>query len=363
MIRAFLFLWILSSTLPLLAKGGTENSSSPASEENSSSFQRPVRDLINQLPPSELQEALGQLRSNYVDPNALKNPEIDETAIESLVARLGPGAGIQAKEEAEKPVHDRPFKTELIFSHFGYIRLGELNFENLSQLDGTLNDFRTHDCAGLILDMRTMPPNSDYSLAAAIVSRFAPKGQPIFKLWQRKDNQEKWFTSSADPIYSGPIAILVNSANAGASETIAGTLRSKVHALVIGQKTSGRAVEYKQYPVGKRLLLSVAVGQIQIPGEPSIFPNGLIPDITVTFPNPQQDNVLALGDAQGVADLILDEERPHTNEAALVAGKSPDLDAFEAEQVPGKHDRVKPKDLVIQHALDFLITTSIYRGN
>ena len=362
MIRAFLSLWILSSTLLFLAKGGTKGSSSD-SEGNSSSFQSPVRDLINQLPSSELQEALRQLRSNYIDPNALKNPEIDEIAIESLVARLGSGVCIQTKEESEKPVQDRPFKSELIFSQFGYIRLGGLNQEKLGQLDNALNDFHAHDCAGLILDMRTMSPNGDYSLAAAIVSRFVPKGQPVFKLWQRKDNQEKLFISSADPIYNGPIAVLVNSANAGASEAIAATLRSKVHALVIGEKTSGRAVEYKQYPVGKRLLFSVAVGQIQIPGAPPIFPDGLTPDIAVTFPNPQQDNVLALGDTKGIADLILDEERPHINEAALIAGKSPDLDAFEADQFPGKQDHVKPKDLVIQRALDFLTAISVYRGN
>jgi hypothetical protein len=354
MFRAFLFVSIQMALL-LLAKGA-DPSSSP--NDTVTPAANPVRDLIQQVPSSELQDALGQLRSNYIDPNALKNPEIDETAIESLVARLGPGALIQAREEIEKPVEIRPFKSELVFSQYGYIRLGAITRTNLAQLDNALSDFR--NATGLILDLRTMPANTDYPLAAAIASRFVPKGQLLFKIIH--DNQEQPFLSIADPAYAGPIAVLVDHSDPGVSETVAGILRSKVHALIIGEKTSGRAVEYKQFPIGKRLLLSVATNKIDIPGLPAIFPNGLVPDIVVKIPDPEQENILRLGDAKDIQELVMDEERPHTNEAALVAGKSPDIDAYEADQAPGKRDRIKPKDVVIQRALDFLTAISIYRG-
>src|ERR1700736_502313 len=202
MLRVYLLLPILAATFPLLAKeGGPAISPSPIN----SPPKNPVSDLIQQLPSSELQEALAQLRSNYIDPAALKNPEIDETALESLVARFGPGAMIQTKEEVEQPLPFRPFKAELLYSQFVYIRLGGVTQNTLTQLDAALHDFR--DAAGLVLDLRTVQQTSDYTLAAAIASRFVPKGQPIFKLV--REAQEKPFVTNVDPLFSGPITVLV----------------------------------------------------------------------------------------------------------------------------------------------------------
>jgi carboxyl-terminal processing protease len=196
-----------------------------------------------------------------------------------------------------------------------------------------------------------MPPGSDFQLAADILSRFVPKGRVLFKLVKQKEGQERIYTSAADPIFSGPIAVLVSPENAGTAEAIAGTLRNEVHALIVGQKTSGRAVEYEQYLVGEGLVLTVAVGKLVILGTPTIFPNGLMPDIPVTFPKQQQDAVLG----------FYDEERPHTNEAALVAGKNPDLDEYVTEYTNRNSKPHPPKDLVLQRAIDFLTTISVFR--
>ena len=112
----------------------------------------------------------------------------------------------------------------------------------------TLKNLVARGATGLILDLRTMPPGSDFQLAADILDRFVPKGRVLFKLVEAEGGGERAYTSSADPIFSGPIAVLVSQENAGTAEAIAGTLRSEVHALIIGQKTSGRAVEYEQLP-------------------------------------------------------------------------------------------------------------------
>jgi hypothetical protein len=108
-------------------------------------------------------------------------------------------------------------------------------------------------------------------------------------------------------------------------------------------------------------VLTVAVSELVIPGLPPIFPNGLAPDIDVPFSKQQQDNILALTDESGLGNYIFDEERPHTNEAALVAGKNPDLDAYESYQSTGKMTERKPKDIVLQRAIDFLTTIGVYR--
>jgi Peptidase family S41 len=323
---------------------------------------KPIRDLVNELDQAGLQRVIEKLQSSYVDSGALTNQEINQAAVEGLLSRLGPGASLQTKAQTEKPAPVRPFRSELIQTQFGYLRLGSFTQSGLPQLDEALNNFRNRGATGLVVDLRTMEPGSDFRLAADILSRFVPKGKVLFTLVEPKGGEAQAYTSSLDPIFTGPIAVLVSQDNAGSAEAVAGTLRDQLHALIIGQKTSGRAVEYEQYPIGDNLLLTVAVKELLIPGAPLIFPNGLSPDIAVPFPKQLQDAILALTDQNGVVDYILDEERPHTNEAALVAGKNPDLDAYEADHGNGKSKQQHVKDVVLQRAIDFLTTISVFRA-
>jgi C-terminal processing protease CtpA/Prc len=234
---------------------------------------------VNQLDQTGIQEVIEQLRSNYVDPSALTNQEINEAAVEGLLSRLGPGAAIQTRAQVEQPARNSPFRSDLIEKQFGYVRFGAFTQQNLAQLDDALHGFIAGGASGLILDLRTMPPGSDFQLAADIVDRFVPKGRVLFKLVPQKQGRERIYTSVADPIFSGAIAVLVSPENAGTAEAIAGTLRSEVRALIIGQTTSGRAVEYERYLIGTGLVLTVAVSKLVIPDTPTIFPNGLTPDI------------------------------------------------------------------------------------
>src|SRR6267154_6004497 len=63
---------------------------------------KPLRDLVSQLDQAGLQQVIEQLRSSYVDSNALTNQEINQAAVEGLLSRLGPGAGLETKPQAKQ---------------------------------------------------------------------------------------------------------------------------------------------------------------------------------------------------------------------------------------------------------------------
>ena len=250
-LRSHLCLFILCTTL---AFGQPPAGNSPPTDTARSTTAdgevkaRSMRDLVNHLNQTGLQQVIEQLRSNYVDPNALTNQGINEATVEGLISKLGPGATIETKADSEKVLPNRPFKSDLIEKQFGYVRLGSFAARDLAQLDGALTDLRAKGATGVILDLRTMPPGSEFDLAAAIADRFIPKGKILFKLVGSKESGDRVFTSTVDPIFSGPVATLVSSDNAGTAEAIAGALRSQIHSLIFGQKTSGRAVEYAHIP-------------------------------------------------------------------------------------------------------------------
>jgi carboxyl-terminal processing protease len=212
---------------------------------------------------------------------------------------------------------------------------------------------------GLIIDLRTVSEDSDYDLANSVLSRFISSGERTFELTEKGTSESKKFTAKSAPLYQGPIAVLVDRQTAGAAEVIAGVLKTKQRALLIGQPTGGRAVKYKTEPMGD-LMVSVAQSEVQIAGLPLIFPGGLIPDIVVNMPQETENQILTQTDSGSLEPYIADEERPRLNEAALVNGTNPELDAYE-EQESGKIAKAQLKDEPLQHAIDFLITLSLYK--
>jgi len=321
----------------------------------------PTKSLVDQLGPTQFQEILSRLRSNYVDPTAVNTQALDQAAMIELLSKLGPGVRLRLRSELEKPTTARPFRSEILNDHFGYIRCGTLNQNTLVKLDDALGIFRNQNVRGVIVDLRTSPESTDYHLAGEFISRFVLKDTLAYRIVGAKADQERSFSSTLDPLYQGALAVLVDEETSGAAEVVAAALKVKAHALLIGQKTTGSAAEYQSSPIGNNLLLAIAVTQVQVPGYPAIFPNGLQPDISVSQPVGQERSVLAESDNQSSAPFITDEPRQHLNEAALVAGTNPELDAYEAQQ-SGQSQPAKPKDPMLQRALDFLITVNLYKA-
>jgi hypothetical protein len=320
----------------------------------------PTKSLVDQLGPTQYQEILSQLRSNYVDPTAVNTQALDQAAMVELLSKLGPGVRLRLRSEIAKPTTARPFRSEILNDHFGYIRCGTLNQNTLVKLDDALGTFRNQNVRGVIVDLRTTPESTDYHLAGEFISRFVLKDTLAYRIVGSKADQERSFSSTLDPLYQGALAVLVDEETSGAAEVIAAALKVKAHALLIGQKTTGSAAEYQTSPIGNNLLLAIAVTQVQVPGYPAIFPNGLQPDILVSQPVDQERSVLAESDNQSSAPFITDEPRQHLNETALVAGTNPELDAYEAQQ-SGQTQPAKPKDAMLQRAVDFLITVNLYK--
>jgi hypothetical protein len=64
----------------------------------------------------------------------------------------------------------------------------------------------------------------------------------------------------------------------------------------------------------------------------------------------------------GMSQFVFESERPHMNEAALLAGRNPELDALEAAQRRGRNaEKPQPRDPVLQRAVDVVTSLSIYQ--
>src|SRR2546430_17042403 len=80
--------------LPAQAPSGTASqvaSKSPALPSASPSVTPTTEDLVNSLGPADLQAVITLLKSNFVDPDAITDTELNRATVEGLMVRLPRG--------------------------------------------------------------------------------------------------------------------------------------------------------------------------------------------------------------------------------------------------------------------------------
>ena len=316
----------------------------------------PPKDAADALSEDELKGVIQTLRDAYVRPAELDDVALARARFQGMLERLGNGVRIFAGPTSSGG-EKQPFHAELLPDETAYIRLGTLSSDAIAALDTTLAAY-SKTPAALILDLRATPPNADFEQAAEVCRRFCPKGRILFSIKRTRANDEEVLTSRMNPTWHGTLVVLVDGDTAGSGEVIAAVLRTHVAAYVIGQQTRGEAAQFEEIPMAQGRVLKVAVGEVTLPDATPVFPGGLRPDLVVDVPQEKTDEVLfaALGEKE-LAPLITDQQRPRMNEAALVAGTNPELEALQITQrikSSGQPPKAQVRDTVLQRAVDFV---------
>ena len=309
---------------------------------------------------ADLKEAIQLLKNNYIKPEAWNETELNRATFEGILTRLGRGVVLLSDSAAEPTEPAAPFFGEILESHIGYLRLGALIRPNLDALDANLKTFAAKKVDALVIDLRASSTTNDFAAASEFAKRFCPKGKPLFSLRKTTARQERTFTSDRDPSYQGLAIILADGDTAGAAEAIAGVIHLYDRALLIGQPTAGRAVEYSDLKLPSGKVLRVAVGEAVLPEDRPLFPGGLKPDVPVEMSSADKREVFQQSREKGMTPFVVENERPHLNEAALISGKNPELEAMEAAQRRGRGpEKITVRDPVLQRALDLVTSIAI----
>jgi peptidase S41-like protein len=345
----------------LCAQAPAKSPPAPTTAPEPSATAATTRALIDSMDSADLKEAIQLLKSNYIKPEALNETELSRAAFEGILTRLGRGVVLLPSANAESAEPAAPLYSEILDGHVGYLRLGALTKANLDALDTNLQNFAAKKVDAVVLDFRASPATNDFAVAAEFAKRFCPKDKPLFTLRKTTARQERAFMSDRGPTYQGLIIALADGDTAGAAEAVAGVIHIYDKAVVIGQPTAGRAVEYSDLKLPSGKVLRVAVGEAVLPEGHPLFPGGLKPDVAVEMPSADKREVFQTSREKGMTPFVAENSRPHLNEAALISGKNPELEAMEAAQkrktTPEKNGVHDP---VVQRALDLVTSIGIF---
>jgi hypothetical protein len=352
-------------TSPALAPLGKapQTQSKSALPTGSPSATPTIEGLVNSLGPPDLQSVITLLKSNFTNPDAITDIELNRATVEGLLVRLPRGVMLLPGKENVPIAAPSAFYGEVIAGSIAYVRLGSLNSANLQALDKSLSTFAGKKVNALIVDLRATQATDDLALAAEFAKRFCPRGKTIFTLRKPAGRQDRGFNSDRDPAFRGLVMVLADGDTAGAAEAIAAALRFYDKALVIGQPTAGRAAEYSDLPLPTGKILRLAVAEMVSPEGRSLFPEGVKPDLPVEMSLADKGQIFQLSGEKGMNPFVYEAGRPHMNEAALLAGTNPEVEAVEAaQQRRGRApEKLPPHDPVLQRALDVITSLEVYQ--
>ncbi|SRR5579875_189031 len=195
-------------------------------------------------------------------------------------------------------IHVASVKAQLEPDKIGYIRISlfaeKTNDELIKAIDG-LKQKAGGKLNGVVLDLRN-DPGGLLDQAVAVAGDFLDGGV-VVSTRGRDPDDNRVFTAPAtgDHLAGVPIVVLVNGASASASEIVAGALKDRHRAQVLGTRSFGKGSVQTIIPLDGRGAIRLTTALYYTPSGQSIQDRGITPDFVVLPPRnertPQVDIV------------------------------------------------------------------------
>ena len=150
-------------------------------------------------------------------------------------------------------------------SHTGYLYLSTVTEKCSRDVRHAITEMREQGMERLIFDLRDNPGGAVVE-AVEIVGMFVPKGSLVVSTRGKLAATCHEYRTPAEPIDTVmPLAVLVNSGSASASEIISGALQDLDRAVIMGQRTYGKGLVQGIREVPYRGQLKITTARYYIP--------------------------------------------------------------------------------------------------
>ena len=153
----------------------------------------------------------------------------------------------------------------------GYIYLQSFTDKAAAEVKEALLDLKkNHRIDALILDLRSNP-GGILDEALQIINYFVPKGVEVLSTRGRVKQWDRTYKTTQKPIDENiPLAVLINSESASASEIVSGTLQDLDRAVVLGERSFGKGLVQSTRPLPYNGMLKITTSKYYIPSGRSI---------------------------------------------------------------------------------------------
>lgn len=169
----------------------------------------------------------------------------------------------------------------LPFEDIGYVRIPDFELDIPSLVNDSLAEISAGDPSLLVVDLRDNPGGYVDALLE-IADEFVDGGTVMVS-----ESADEYLEYPAEPgglAVEPELLILVNQGTASAAEILAGTLRDRRGAIVLGSNTFGKDAVQIPFTLRNGGEFYVAVARWSTPNGTTVADGGLTPDLEVTWP-------------------------------------------------------------------------------
>ncbi|WP_426340730.1 S41 family peptidase [Pseudoduganella sp. S-14] len=314
-----------------------------------------------------------------LDTTSLKGLSLDESVKKM---RGEPGSKvmltIMRKDEPQpleftlnrEEIHQKSVKAKMVSPGYAWVRISQFQEPTVDDLAAKISELYRQDphLKGLVLDLRN-DPGGVLQGAIGVAAAFLPKDTPIVSTNGQLPDSKQIFYGRAeyyslrgdgDPLAKLPeavkhipLAVLVNTGSASASEIVAGALQDYKRATIIGSQTFGKGSVQTIRQLTADTAVKLTTARYYTPHGRSIQAKGISPDLAVDE-NEDGDglNSLRMREADLAKHLSNDREQE--------AGKAPRDELEEQMRILAAEKKRKPleygsgDDFQLKQALNHL---------
>ncbi|MDR2159179.1 MAG: S41 family peptidase [Treponema sp.] len=226
---------------------------------------------------------------------AINGEATDVLSMDEVLARLRGTPGEEVKllirrgEKLEFPVTlvraiiEVPTTKYAMIGETGYLKLITFTPMTVDRAKEAVAEFRARNYKSLILDLRN---NYGGLLNAAVdISSLFLDGGVVVSTKSRIPSENHVFSARRSPAVAAeiPVIVLINRGSASASEIVAGALKDRGRAYLVGEKSFGKGSVQQVYPLD-RAGFKITTARYYTPSDANIDTIGIPPDREVRFP-------------------------------------------------------------------------------
>jgi carboxyl-terminal processing protease len=165
-------------------------------------------------------------------------------------------------------------------SGVGYLRIREFTTRTPGEIEEALRELERDGMRGLIIDVRGNP-GGVLNATVSVADLFLDSGTIVIQ--RNRDGREQVFTARSGQAVRGnmPIVVLQNRFSASAAEVLAAALQDNGRAVVIGEKSFGKAAVNISRELRDGGAVFVTIAQWLTPKGGLLDQSGVVPDIEV----------------------------------------------------------------------------------
>jgi len=181
-------------------------------------------------------------------------------------------------------------KSQMLENGYLLMRLTRFNENTTVEMHKLLRKAAKQEALkGIILDLRNNPGGL-LDQAVSVADTFLSQGNIVYIQGRDEGTRKDFNAGSQSTDLDTPLVVLINAGSASASEIVAGALQDHKRALLLGERTFGKATVQTVIPLADGSGIKLTTALYYTPSGRSIQAEGITPDLVYPFVAAAADN-------------------------------------------------------------------------